>query len=90
MLVITDGQDGTDVAGAHQLALTKNITTYALGIGTGVNLAQMAQITGDPNKVFTVDNFNAVGSILTTICDNIGINYLIEMFKTISYFRIVV
>jgi collagen type VI alpha len=72
MIVITDGQDTSDVAAAHQLSLTKNITTYALGVGSGVDQAQMAQLTGDPTKVYNVTDFSAVGAILNNICVNIG------------------
>jgi hypothetical protein len=72
MIVITDGQDDSDVSAAHQLALTKNITIYALGIGDSVDWGQMLQITGDPNKVFMVGDFNLIGQILESICEHIG------------------
>ncbi len=40
MIVITDGQDDTDVESQHLLSLAKNIKTYALGVGIGKHLAK--------------------------------------------------
>jgi hypothetical protein len=37
MIFITWDKDDTDVVTQHQLALSKNITTYALGFGTASN-----------------------------------------------------
>ncbi len=36
MLVLTDGQDGTDVISAHRAAAAKNITVAVIGIGNGI------------------------------------------------------
>ncbi len=34
MIVITDGEDSSNVAAAHQMAVAKNIVTYALAVGS--------------------------------------------------------
>ncbi len=50
MIVITDGQDDTDVESQHSLSLTKNIETYALGIGIGKHLAKFLNVLKNIGK----------------------------------------
>ena len=56
-----------------------NINTFALGIGSGVDQAELALIASDPSHVYTVDNFAALASIQQalslTACNGESLNY---------------
>ena len=56
LIVLTDGFSGDDVVGPSMAARASNITTYAIGIGSNVDLMQLESIAGDSSRVFTVDS----------------------------------
>uniref|UniRef100_A0A914XRM7 VWFA domain-containing protein n=1 Tax=Plectus sambesii TaxID=2011161 RepID=A0A914XRM7_9BILA len=69
MLVLTDGQDSSDVINAYKAAATKNITIYAIGVGNAVNRSQLEAIVGGNSAhVYNVFDFNALDSLNTEIC----------------------
>lgn len=39
MILMTDGQDGSDVAAQHDLAVKNGIKIYAIGVGDGKKMA---------------------------------------------------
>uniref|UniRef100_A0A914V9A6 VWFA domain-containing protein n=1 Tax=Plectus sambesii TaxID=2011161 RepID=A0A914V9A6_9BILA len=69
MLVLTDGQDSSDVINAYKAAATKNITIYAIGVGNAVNRSQLEAIVGGNSAhVYNVLDFNALDSLITEVC----------------------
>ncbi|XP_033733474.1 collagen alpha-1(XII) chain-like [Pecten maximus] len=61
VVVMTDGQSNEPqltVANANSLKHQPNVTVIALGIGSGVDNAELQAIASDRKHVFTVSNFN--------------------------------
>ena len=72
MVVITDGQDSSNVVAASAAAEAKKIKRIAIGVGNGVRIAELAEITGgDRNLVFQVGSFNNLTGIVGTLCQEI-------------------
>ncbi|XP_062570641.1 collagen alpha-1(XX) chain-like [Saccostrea cucullata] len=75
LIVMTDGMSNN--ANATTLQAKKlhemNIRTFVIGIGSGINLAELRLIASDPQKVFTVSNFDALNTleleIMKTTCE---------------------
>lgn len=60
LTVLTDGQSGTGV-GNIELARQAGITSFGIGIGTGIGQAELLQIAqNDPNHVFALTDFDAL------------------------------
>uniref|UniRef100_A0A914XBE9 Uncharacterized protein n=1 Tax=Plectus sambesii TaxID=2011161 RepID=A0A914XBE9_9BILA len=74
MIVLTDGGDNSNVSASHQNAVNKNITTYAIAIGTGVSYNQLLRVTGDMSKVFNVSTFDGLTQFLPTFCQDLSTN----------------
>lgn len=72
MIVITDGQDSSDVAGAQQRAAGSNITVFAVGVGAGVQSSQLIAVAGDQSRAYNAMSFDFLMDILKDICDNLG------------------
>ncbi|KAK0417875.1 hypothetical protein QR680_013253 [Steinernema hermaphroditum] len=78
MILITDGNDGdiNGVRNAHQLAVRKGITTYALGVGDGFDSQELAAATGSSSSVFSAANWadmeKALQSMYSSICESVG------------------
>ena len=50
MIVITDGQDFTIVTGAQQVAASRGITVFSVGIGAYVDYNQLVAIAGSTDR----------------------------------------
>uniref|UniRef100_A0A914E7K4 VWFA domain-containing protein n=1 Tax=Acrobeloides nanus TaxID=290746 RepID=A0A914E7K4_9BILA len=72
MIVITDGQDSSNVTGAQQTAASKGITVFAVGVGFGVDYNQLIEVAGDPARAYNATTFDFLDEILADICDNLG------------------
>uniref|UniRef100_A0AC35TXK6 VWFA domain-containing protein n=1 Tax=Rhabditophanes sp. KR3021 TaxID=114890 RepID=A0AC35TXK6_9BILA len=74
ILLVTDGQDGnTDqVASLQQLAASRNITIYALGVGNQVDISELVAATGSISRVYNATDFAAIASITNKICQTIA------------------
>uniref|UniRef100_A0A914VA96 Uncharacterized protein n=1 Tax=Plectus sambesii TaxID=2011161 RepID=A0A914VA96_9BILA len=73
MLVLTDGQDTSDVVGAWKAAAAKNISVYVVGVGSDVDNSQLLKIAGNVSAhVFNVANFTGLQLILKEICHEIN------------------
>ncbi|MGH0123720.1 UNVERIFIED_CONTAM: hypothetical protein FKN15_013586 [Acipenser sinensis] len=72
LLVITDGvaQDKDEVYQAAEDLRQDSITIYALGIGD-IDVYQLIQIAGTPDRKFMVKNFNELETIKTRFVRNI-------------------
>jgi secreted protein with Ig-like and vWFA domain len=74
MIVITDGQDSSNVTGAQQTAASKGITVFAVGVGFGVDYDQLIEVAGDPARAYNATTFDFLDEILEDICDNLGMD----------------
>ena len=72
MIVITDGQDASNVTGAQQAAALKNITVFAIGVGAYVDYNQMVAVAGAPERVYNATDFDFLTQVLADVCDNLG------------------
>ena len=72
MVVITDGQDASNVSSAQQDAASKNITIFAVGVGSFVDYNQLVAVAGDPARAYNATNFDFLDEILADICGNLG------------------
>ncbi|XP_021243394.1 collagen alpha-6(VI) chain isoform X2 [Numida meleagris] len=70
LVVITDGHS-EDIVDYEAMALRSNgIHVFAVGVGT-VNSFELLRIAGDARRVFTVENFDALKTIKSTIINEI-------------------
>ncbi|TKR68056.1 hypothetical protein L596_024101 [Steinernema carpocapsae] len=76
MLLITDGQDGSNVTYEHQFAVKDGISTFALGVGTRVDYNELALATGSNNNVFNASDWTqmeaAMEKVFSSICHSIA------------------
>jgi Mg-chelatase subunit ChlD len=72
MIVITDGQDSSNVQGAQQIAASRNITVFSVGVGSNVDSKQLAAISGSTDRAFNATTFDFLDPVLKQICGNIG------------------
>lgn len=65
LVVMTDGQSNDRQATTTQANKlhTMNIKTFAIGIGSGINHAELEHIATDAKHVFTVSNFDALNTL---------------------------
>jgi von Willebrand factor type A domain len=56
-----DGINSTDAATALRAS---GVDLIVLGVTSGVNLVELQALAADPTKVFTADNFDALGTTL--------------------------
>ncbi|VDK17920.1 unnamed protein product [Anisakis simplex] len=73
MIVITDGEDSSDVAAERAIAEKNDIITYAIGIGEGINSAELVRAAGDPKRVYTFANYDALAGAIDQLCTSIVI-----------------
>uniref|UniRef100_A0A914X7Q1 VWFA domain-containing protein n=1 Tax=Plectus sambesii TaxID=2011161 RepID=A0A914X7Q1_9BILA len=72
IILLTDGKDDSDCESMYNLAQSKNIDILAIGIGNGVDEEQLKKcVGGDESKIFTVDDFDGLDELTTSICSNI-------------------
>ncbi|XP_074540330.1 collagen alpha-6(VI) chain-like [Halichoeres trimaculatus] len=71
LIVITDGKSGDEVKRPANDLRTQGVVIYAIGV-KGANQMELQDISGDPQKTFFVNNFDALGTIypeiVTEIC----------------------
>ncbi|VDD96888.1 unnamed protein product [Enterobius vermicularis] len=72
MILITDGEDSTNVRVEHILAWENDIEVYALGVTNAVNYEELVNATGDPSKVLSVSNYEGLASALRNVCQTIN------------------
>uniref|UniRef100_A0A914D596 VWFA domain-containing protein n=1 Tax=Acrobeloides nanus TaxID=290746 RepID=A0A914D596_9BILA len=72
MIVITDGQDFSNVTGAQQVAASRGITVFSVGVGAYVDYNQLVAIAGSTNRAYNATNFDFLDEILADICGNLG------------------
>jgi altronate dehydratase len=72
MIVITDGQDFTNVTGAQQVAASRGITVFSVGVGAYVDYNQLVAIAGSTDRAYNATNFDFLDEILSDICGNLG------------------
>uniref|UniRef100_A0A3Q4GKN7 VWFA domain-containing protein n=1 Tax=Neolamprologus brichardi TaxID=32507 RepID=A0A3Q4GKN7_NEOBR len=70
LVLITDGNSKDDVEDAAEALRKMGITIFAIAVGD-VYYLQLLQITGTPEKVFNVENFDSLANIKTKIIDEI-------------------
>uniref|UniRef100_A0A3B5AQI3 Collagen alpha-6(VI) chain-like n=1 Tax=Stegastes partitus TaxID=144197 RepID=A0A3B5AQI3_9TELE len=70
LVVVTDGDSHDDVEDAADELRNMGIEILAIAVGDVYDL-QLLQITRDPQKVFTVQNFDSLLSIKTTLSEAI-------------------
>ncbi|XP_063344125.1 collagen alpha-4(VI) chain-like isoform X2 [Pelmatolapia mariae] len=70
LVLITDGNSHDDVEDAAEALRKMGITIFAIAVGD-VYYLQLLQITGTPEKVFNVENFDSLSNIKTKIIDEI-------------------
>ncbi|XP_063341583.1 collagen alpha-6(VI) chain-like isoform X2 [Pelmatolapia mariae] len=70
LVLITDGNSHDDVEDAAEALRKMGITIFAIAVGD-VFYLQLLQITGTPEKVFNVENFDSLSNIKTKIIDEI-------------------
>lgn len=94
LVLITDGDSQDDVEEAGYRLRQLGVEVFAIGIGD-VHDLELLQITGSPQKLFTVQNFDSLENIkqkvVDTICDskpiqispgNTSFSYLSYIFPT--------
>jgi hypothetical protein len=68
LIVLTDGVSHDDTAVAAAQAFNQGIQIFAVGIGSGINRAELMNIAAqNPAKVHTVDSYAALDGILNEI-----------------------
>ncbi|KAL3980101.1 hypothetical protein ACER0C_016174 [Sarotherodon galilaeus] len=70
LVLITDGNSHDDVEDAAEALRKMGITIFAIAVGD-VFYLQLLQITGTPEKVFNVENFDSLANIKKKIIDEI-------------------
>lgn len=70
LVLITDGESQDDVEDAADDLRALGIEMFAIGIGD-VHDLQLLQITGTPQRLFTVQNFNSLENIKRKVVDTI-------------------
>lgn len=70
LVLITDGNSRDDVEDAAEALRKMGITIFAIAVGD-VYYLQLLQITGTPEKIFNVENFDSLANIKTKIIDEI-------------------
>lgn len=70
LVLITDGNSKDDVEDAAEALRKMGITIFAIAVGD-VYYLQLLQVTGTPEKVFNVENFDSLANIRTKIIDKI-------------------
>jgi len=69
VVVMTDGQDGTSPAGAVSNLIDSKgagqptVDILSVGIGSGVDSAQISAIASDPSYAFTISGYNQLSTI---------------------------
>ncbi|KAM3613790.1 uncharacterized protein V6R79_005100 [Siganus canaliculatus] len=70
LVLITDGESQDDVEDAADRLRPLGIEVFAIGIGD-VHKLELLQITGTPERLFTVQNFNDLENIKQKVLDTI-------------------
>ncbi|KAK5621476.1 hypothetical protein CRENBAI_005060 [Crenichthys baileyi] len=70
LILITDGDSQDDVEDPADRLRALGIEMFAIGIGD-VHDLELLQITGDPRKLFTVQNFGSLDAIKQKVVDTI-------------------
>lgn len=70
LVLITDGESQDDVEDAADRLRALGIEVFAIGIGDVHNL-ELLQITGTPERLFTVQNFGSLEKIRQKVVDTI-------------------
>ncbi|KAK5861651.1 hypothetical protein PBY51_017110 [Eleginops maclovinus] len=70
LVLITDGESQDDVEDAADRLRALGIEMFAIGIGD-VHDLQLLQITGTPERLFTVNNFNSLDKIKQRVVETI-------------------
>ncbi|XP_078580606.1 uncharacterized protein LOC144864418 isoform X3 [Branchiostoma floridae x Branchiostoma japonicum] len=72
LIVITDGNPNDDVSGPAISANNAGITTYAVGIGSNVDQANLVQMTaGRPGRVLQAADFTDLTTVVGTLQENV-------------------
>ncbi|XP_058869021.1 collagen alpha-6(VI) chain-like [Acipenser ruthenus] len=66
LIVITDGEAQDEVAAPAEALRNKGITVFSIGV-FGSNNTQLEEISGSQNKVFFIESYDALSSILNTV-----------------------
>ncbi|XP_030605327.1 collagen alpha-6(VI) chain-like isoform X2 [Archocentrus centrarchus] len=73
LVLVTDGDSHDDVEDAAKQLRDMGVSILAIAVGD-IYYLQLLQITGTPEKVFEVQNFNSLGNIKRKIIDDICIS----------------
>ena len=79
-MVFTDGKtassDEKKLKPAQQAWAANDVTTYAIGVGNGIDLAELTVIAGDAKRVERPKNFNELTStaekLIAQVCKKLG------------------
>ena len=65
LIVITDGQSNnkSQTLFVSQRIHARNLTTYAIGVGSGADAQEIAAIASDADHVFNVTNYEALATL---------------------------
>ena len=80
LMVFTDGQtmstDRPKLAPAQKAWAANGATTYAIGVGSGIQKSELTVIAGDAKRVEQPKNFNELSStadkLIAQVCKNLG------------------
>ncbi|XP_024114131.1 collagen alpha-6(VI) chain isoform X2 [Oryzias melastigma] len=71
LVVITDGKSADQVKGPAELLRARGVTIYAIGV-KDADTEELQEISGDPRRMFFVNNFDALNpikdNVITDIC----------------------
>lgn len=76
---MTDGGSNDDVLQASNYARQNDITMISVGIGAGVNNAQLLQIAGTSDNMLTISSYADLDKLVQFIA-----NYFCKQIKTIN------
>jgi uncharacterized protein YegL len=72
MIVITDGEDSSNVAAAQQEAARKHISVFAVGVGPDVNYEELLLVAGEKNRVYNTTSYAFLEEMLKYISCQLG------------------
>ncbi|XP_078660839.1 uncharacterized protein LOC144905190 isoform X3 [Branchiostoma floridae x Branchiostoma belcheri] len=73
LIVLTDGVSSDNVQGPADAARREGITTFGVGIGSGIDFATLLEIAGNSDRILQAADFGALADVAQTlqevVCD---------------------
>lgn len=87
LVVITDGESSDKVKAPAEALRAQGVTIYAIGV-KDANMNELEEISGNPRRMFFVNNFDALNpikyDIITDICTTDGKSIYLRAFQIFS------